>query len=273
MVSIKSLFLSALLLAAGSEARRPYFRNRGTLKGWDGKIMDHQGKIEEVTDVHYLSGRSLKTSQTYDEAHKELYRSVLIRKDGYEAGHHRFYNFMFRLAPDWEPVDQNATVSQFVSHRDTGANCGVERLVGTSFYVFRNHLYARVIGGQYSGNNCEFKEHVFEQIAKVTPGEWHKVSFEGQWEFKKRKGAFRVWVDGKKVVDQKKIATTVAGRWPFKWHVGLDMSAWHHQGRVVGSQEKREAWFDEIAVGRSLLEVDPDMMKKYDLILSHKPTA
>lgn len=71
-------------------------------------------------------------------------------------------------------------------------------------------------------------------------------------------GYYRVFLNGRQVLDQRNIATTVDDDSVFQFRVGLYANSWHDDGQMTGSQGFRQIWFDEVAIGTELRDVDPD---------------
>ncbi|ATY61441.1 integral membrane [Cordyceps militaris] len=257
MVALKTFVFGAIALAEVVAGKRLFY-NSGVLKGWDFVRTENLGKITEDKEISYRSGKSLKVTQKYDIHYHNHYYTTLERHGGHSRNDERYYAFMIRLADNWEPVNQSITIAYFVSHRSGPKACGQYQLVGNSIWIKDRTLKARVIGGNFAGKNCKLKETELPDLGEVTPGKWHKIIFHAKWR-SDNSGEFRVWLDGKKTVDKKKVHTTVAGPWPFEFRVGLWPHSWHDEGRMEGTQTIREAWFDEISIGQQFKDVDPDM--------------
>lgn len=71
-------------------------------------------------------------------------------------------------------------------------------------------------------------------------------------------GLFKLWFDGKKVLERLNIATTIDHDRAFGFSVGLYANLWHDDGTLEGGQGTRQVWFDEIGVGSTFADADPD---------------
>ena len=66
-------------------------------------------------------------------------------------------------------------------------------------------------------------------------------------------------VDGAKVLEQYDLPTTVSDPRPFQFRVGLYANAWHDDpAGNTGSQNFRQVWFDQVAIGTEFKDADPD---------------
>ncbi|TQV91465.1 integral membrane protein [Cordyceps javanica] len=259
MMSIKSLLVAVLALAGTGEAKVTYY-NSGVIKGWASMDKTHKGTVEEVKDISYKAKTSLKMTQTYDPKYHKEYRSLVVCPSSYQRGDAFWYGFMVRLADDWQFVDQPINILEFFSRRGVNGeqvNCGDFDMTGTTLWIQNDQLHGRHVGGKYMGKDCKQNIIDLPNMAKIEPGKFHKIIFHVKWE--DNGWGFSQWfVDGRKVVDKKDIATTVGGKWKFQFRVGASMPAWHDEGEMQGNQTVREIWFDEIAVGTEYKDVDPD---------------
>jgi len=114
-------------------------------------------------------------------------------------------------------------------------------------------LYTRTRGGSV------LKEDVhWNYIADVTKDKWHTLVLGVDWEEAKT-GKFQVWYDGKKMIDEANVATTMkADERPFVMRAGLYATDWHnHHNHMKGEQQTRSIYMDRIAMGTSFEEADP----------------
>lgn len=112
--------------------------------------------------------------------------------------------------------------------------------------------------GQYRGNNCHRDFVGFDNIAKIEGGQWYKVIIQAKWS-SNNDGYFKLWLNGNKIVERYNVATTVSGNDQFQFRVGLYANGWRDGGnRLEGNQGFRQVWYDEIAVGTTYKDVDPD---------------
>ncbi|KAJ6780417.1 hypothetical protein PWT90_02304 [Aphanocladium album] len=256
MVALKSVLVSALALASGTTATRLFY-NSGTLQGWDYVRREHKGTVDEVTNVSYKSGTSLKMTQTYDPSYNGRYHSEVDHNDGYSRGDERFYGFMFRVSEKWEFVSQNLNIAQFIAHRPGSNNCGDLDMPSTMLWIAGHQLHSRLVQGPYIGGNCHRNFVDLPNLGEIKPGKWHKVIIQAKWE-DNGSGFFKLWFDGNKVVEKNNLVTTVSGDWRFQYRVGGYMNSWKDSGHMEGNQPFRQIWYDEISVGTTFKDVDPD---------------
>ncbi|OAA36796.1 glucuronan lyase A [Beauveria brongniartii RCEF 3172] len=257
MVAITSLLVSALALASNTVAER-LFHNSGTLQGWDYVRREHKGTVDSVTNVSYKSGTALKMTQTYDPSYHGRYHAEVDHNDGYSRGDERFYGFMFRVSDNWEFVSQNLNIAQFIAHRPgSDINCGDLDMPSTMLWIAGRQLHSRLVQGPYVGGDCRRNFVSLPNLGEVKPGKWHKVIIQAKWE-DNGSGYFKLWFDNAKVVERYNLATTVSGDWRFQFRVGAYMNSWHDSGHMEGSQPFRQIWYDEVAVGTTYKDVDPD---------------
>lgn len=67
-----------------------------------------------------------------------------------------------------------------------------------------------------------------------------------------------MWFDGNKVYEHYNIATRTNDDAVFAFRVGLYANGWHDDKKMVGNQGVRQVWYDEVAVGTTFADVDPD---------------
>ena len=255
MVALKSLAAASLAVFPAVSLAEQIFYNNGTLDGWDNIGEEHDGTVEEVTDNVFAGESALKMSQTYDEDYDGRYHSEAGYKDGYTRGDERFYGFAFRLADDWEFGDQGYNLAQFIAQRD-GAPCDDEWMPSTMISLKGDKLEARIVYGNYREPDCTRDMSKFKQLVSVTPGDWHTVVLQANWE-SDESGVFKMWFNGDVIVDKSGVATTLNDDENFQFRVGLYANGWHDDGEMEGDQPTREVWYDEVAIGSSYEEVEP----------------
>ena len=92
---------------------------------------------------------------------------------------------------------------------------------------------------------------------------WHKIIIQAKWRADGT-GYYKMWFDGKKVLEKYNIDTTVDDGRAFQFRVGLYANGWYDDGGMKGSQGTRQVWYDEIVAGTTFAEVvepvdaDPD---------------
>lgn len=242
-----------LAMAAGLEAT-VLFHNTGTTAGWDHINQEHNGKVLEVTSITYNgSATAIKVTQTFDPSYTGRYHSEVSKSNVYRRGDTGFYGFAFRLAQDWEFDDQSYNIAQFIADF---SDKGCDDYIPTSMvWIKGNQLYTRVKYGPV----CPYPQAtlMFNRVASVSAGEWHKVVVQASWQ-SDTTGFYKLWLDGRKVVEKHNIATTLDDGRAFQFRVGLYANGWHDDNHsMVGSQRFRQVWFDQIGAGSAFADADP----------------
>lgn len=259
MVALKSLLVASLALFPAASLAERLFHNAGVRdSGWDFVREEHQGTVEQVTNVFYEGGTALKMTQRYDPNYNGRYHSEVDHNDGYKRGDTRFYGFMFRLSDTWEFTDQGYNIAQFIANR-VGAGCGGDDWMPSAMIWLKgNKLTSRIVSGEYRQPNCGRDIDQLDDLATVTPGAWHKVIVQATWK-SDATGEYKIWFDGDKVFDRGSVATTVNDDEVYQFRVGLYANSWYDdEGGMTGNQPFRQIWYDEIAVGTTFADVDPD---------------
>ncbi|KAH6610198.1 hypothetical protein Trco_000218 [Trichoderma cornu-damae] len=256
MVTVKSIFAAALAVLPAAKATQSFY-NDGHLNGWDYVRRENQGTVSEVSNVVYKGTSALKMTQTYTPGYTGRYHSEVDHNRGYQRGEELFYGFMFRLSEQWEPSSQSYNIAQFIANRQ-GAGCGDDDwMPSTMVWIQNSQLYTRYVNGHYRQPNCGRSILTQPNLAPVSAGQWHKVILQIKWASDKT-GFFKVWFDGNKVYEEYNIATTVDDDSVFQFRVGLYANSWHDDHQMTGSQAFRQVWYDEIAIGTTFADVDPD---------------
>lgn len=252
--------LAALLVAAAAPnivlAERTFY-NSGTLNGWDYVRREHQGTVTQVDNVSYKGGTALKMTQTYDANYHDRYHSEVDHNYGYKRGDTLFYGFAFRLSEAWEFQDQSYNIAQFIANRP-GAGCGGDDWMPSAMiWVQGNQLTSRIVSGHYRQPDCSRKIDTLRNLATIQAGKWHRVVVQAKWA-SDSSGYYKIWLDGNKVFERLNVPTTVDDDSVFQYRVGLYANSWHDDGYMKGSQGFRQIWYDEVAIGTTFKDVDPD---------------
>lgn len=256
MVAIKTFITATLALVSTADAARTFF-NDGSLNGWDFIRRENQGTVQQVSNVAYKGTTSIKMTQTYTPGYNGRYHSEVDRNRGYKRGDSLYYGFMFRLSDTWQFSSQSYNIAQFIANRP-GAGCGGDDWMPSSMvWIQGNQLTSRIVSGQYRQPNCGRSIKTLNNLGTVSAGKWHKVIIQAKWA-SDNSGFYRMWFDGRKVHDSSNVATTVNDDTVFQFRVGMYANSWHDDGRMDGNQPFRQMWFDEIAIGTELNDVDPD---------------
>ncbi|KAB5562772.1 polysaccharide lyase [Coniochaeta sp. 2T2.1] len=251
-MSIKAfLTTAAVALLALPATATVIFRNTGTLSGWDKTLKEHSGTVEQVSNVVYAGSTAIKVTQTYDPGYTGRYHSEVHRRSGYKRGDTGFYGFAFRLSESWEfSPAQSYNIGQFIADfTDTGCD---DWMPSSMVWLVGNQLYSRV---KY-GSICDQHITTYPNLATVSPGEWHRVEIQANWQSDST-GYYKIWFDGVKVLEKLNLKTTIDDSRQFEWHVGLYANGWHDDGGMKGSQPFRQIWYDNLAIGTTFADADP----------------
>jgi hypothetical protein len=231
------------------------FSNKGTTQGWSNINQEHQGTVQQVSNVFYESPSAVKCTQVYDPSYNGRYHSDLRKDNIYRKGDTGFYGFAFRLQESWDfSSDQSYNIAQFIADfTDSGCD---DWMPTTMIWLQGNQLYTRVKHGSVCPKTNQLTTK-FSKLATVTAGQWHKVVVQSNWK-SDNTGYFKLWFDGVKVLEQFNIPTTIDHDRAFGFSVGLYANAWYDDGYMEGTQGTRQVWFDEIGVGSTFADADAD---------------
>jgi hypothetical protein len=233
------------------------FHNPGTLSGWDTVFQEHDGTVQQVTNVVYEGPSALKMTQTYDSSYNGRYHSEVIRNQGYTRGDELFYGFVFRLSETWQFQPQSYNIAQFIANRP-GAGCGGDDWMPSSMlWIQGNQLMSRIVSGQYRQPDCSRTITPLSNLGTISAGQWHKIVIQARWK-SDNTGFYKIWLDQVKVLERFDVATTVNDDSVFQFRAGLYANSWFDDGHMTGTQPFRQIWFDEISIGTTFADVDPD---------------
>lgn len=242
----------AAILAFGLTVRASQiFSNTGTLSGWDSVNAEHQGSVQQVTNVVYEGPTALKMTQVYDSSYTGRYHSEVTKNNVYKRGDTGFYGFVFRLQDNWQfSPAQSYNIAQFIADfSDTGCD---DYMPSSMVWVLGDQLYSRV---KY-GTICDQHITTFSNLATVSSGVWHKVEIQASWKTDGT-GYYKLWFDGTKVLERYNIDTTIDDGRYFQFRVGLYANGWYDDKGMKGTQGTRQVWLDEIAAGTTFADADP----------------
>ncbi|KAJ7889768.1 polysaccharide lyase-domain-containing protein [Mycena leptocephala] len=195
-------------------------------------IGERRGTVDQVTNVVYGdSGTAIKVTQTYDPAYTGRYHSE----------------------QDWQFAPaQSYNLAQFIADfTDTGCD---DWMPSSMVWIIGNQLATRV----RTGSVCNQGTTEFKNLATVSAGTWHKVVIQANWQ-NKHTGFYKLWFDGVKVLEKLNIATNIDDTREFQFHVGLYANGWHDDaGGMKGTQPLRQVWYDQIGMGTTFADADPD---------------
>ncbi|KAH0531097.1 hypothetical protein TsFJ059_005651 [Trichoderma semiorbis] len=256
MSLIKSLAVALAALPLGFATQT--FQNSGTKAGFDYVLTENKGQVLEVSDITYKGSSALLMQQTFTPGYTGRYHSEVYHNQGYKRGDELFYGFMFRLSSAWEFDQQSYNIAQFIADRP-GAGCEDDDWMPSSLiWIEGNQLNSRIVSGNYKQPDCSRSFTGTGNIATVSAGVWHKVIIQAKW-VSDSSGYYKMWFDGNKVYEHYNIATTTNDDYEFAFRVGLYANGWHDNNhQMVGNQGFRQIWYDEVAVGTTFKDVDPD---------------
>ncbi|KAJ5778863.1 hypothetical protein N7457_006583 [Penicillium paradoxum] len=244
--------VAALVALSFTAQATQIFHNTGTTSGWDATNHEHNGKVQQVTNVVYQGSTALKMTQVYDPDYTGRYHSEVVKKDVYKRGDEGAYGFAFRLQQNWEfSPAQSYNIAQFIADFSDSECDGF--MPSSMVFLEGDQLVSRV----KQGTICKQKTVFFRNLATVTAGEWHLIQIEAKWESDET-GYYKLWFDGELVLDKSNIKTTIEDDRAFQFRVGLYANGWYDDDGMQGTQGTRQIWYDEIAAGTTLADVDPD---------------
>ncbi|TVY82839.1 hypothetical protein LSUE1_G002637 [Lachnellula suecica] len=255
-MSIKSL---AIMIASALAAQATQsFSNTGTTSGWDAIFIDSgtQGTVQQVTNVVYQGTTALKMTQVYQSGFTGRYHSEVHHYNAMKKGDTGFYGFAFRLQEDWQATPaQSYNIAQFIADF-SNLGCGEDYMPGTMVEILGDQLVTRRKYGSVCPTSSQQTEY-YNNLATVTPGVWHKIEIQANWQ-SDGTGYLKLWYDGNKVLEKYNVATSVTDGREFEFRVGLYANGWHDDGQLKGTQGTRQVWFDEIGLGTTFADADPD---------------
>ncbi|CAG7943781.1 unnamed protein product [Penicillium salamii] len=247
-----NLSTAALLALSLTASATQIFSNTGTTSGWDSTNKEHSGTVQQVNNVVYKGSTALKMTQVYDSSYSGRYHSEVVKNNVYKRGDNGYYGFTFRLQDNWQFAPaQSYNIAQFIADfGDTGCD---DYMPSSMVWILGDQLYTRV----KQGSICSQKTVTFPKLATISAGKWHKIEIQATWK-SDGTGVYKLWLDGKNVLDKSSLATTIDDDRAFQFRVGLYANGWHDDKGMKGSQGKRQIWYDQIAAGSSFADADAD---------------
>ncbi|KAH8691452.1 polysaccharide lyase [Talaromyces proteolyticus] len=248
--SIGTAALAALTLASPTLSTQT-FVNTGTLSGWSTQNIEDKGSIISVTNVVYNGTSALKMTQVYDSSWTGRFHSEKIKTQVYKLGDEGFYGFAFRLQENWQSTPaQSFNIGQFIADF-TNTGCD-DWMPSSMVWVIGDQLATRVKYGSIC--NQQLKE--WKNLKTVTPGEWHTIVINANWQ-SDNTGYYHMWYDGEKVVNATNLPTMIDDSRAFDFHVGIYANGWHDDKGMKGTQSTREIWIDSVGIGTTFADADP----------------
>ncbi|CAG8928864.1 unnamed protein product [Penicillium salamii] len=247
-----NLSTAALLALSLTASATQIFSNTGTTSGWDSTNKEHSGTVQQVSNVVYKGSTALKMTQVYDSSYSGRYHSEVVKNNVYKRGDTGYYGFTFRLQDNWQFAPaQSYNIAQFIADfGDTGCD---DYMPSSMVWILGDQLYTRV----KQGSICSQKTVTFPKLATISAGKWHKIEIQATWK-SDGTGVYKLWLDGKNVLDKSGLATTIDDNRAFQFRVGLYANGWHDDKGMKGSQGTRQIWYDQIAAGSSFADADAD---------------
>jgi hypothetical protein len=254
-MQLTPILIGVLAALSATTSATQSFANRGTTPaGWDFVLKEDKGTVDQVTNVVYgSSGTAIKVTQTYDPGYTGRYHSEVHHFQAYHRGEQGFYGFAFRLQDDWQFAPaQSYNLAQFIADfTDTGCD---DWMPSSMVWIVGNQLASRV----KTNTVCAQVTTEFLNLATVSAGTWHKVVIQANWQ-NDDTGFYKLWFDGVKVLEKFNIATNIDDTREFQFHVGLYANGWHDDaGGMKGTQPFRQVWYDQIGMGTTFADADPD---------------
>lgn len=285
------MFLQAITLAIGlfpfTLATRE-FVNHGTTSGWSDQYIDPDtnGYIVDSTSASFGGGQSLKFGQEYlGSKYSGRYHAEKHYANGYKRDDEKYYGFAFRLHSDWEFDPQSYNIAQFGANFDdikwNGQKCD-DFSPTTMIWINGTKLFARTKHGQMLqgqkcppadkrwdcslGPNCQVIEPFqlksdSSSIGDIKAGVWYRLVLRVKWK-SDATGEFQAWLNGTEVANRKNTKTTLLDdHRAYQFRVGLYANSWYDEHKMIGNQLQRQLWIDEIGVGSTFTDADPDNIK------------
>jgi hypothetical protein len=243
--------IAALTLASPAVSTQT-FVNTGTTSGWSSQNIENKGSIQQVTNVVYRnSSTALKFTQVWDPSWTGRFHSEKAESKVWKLGDQGFYGFAFRLQEDWQATPaQSYNIAQFIADfTDTGCD---DWMPSSMVWVIGDQLATRV----KQGSICNQGLKEWKGLKTVTPGEWHTIVIQANWQSDDT-GFYKMWYDGEKVVNEFNLPTMIDDDRAFDFHVGIYANGWHDQHGMQGTQGTRQIWIDNVAFGTTFADADP----------------
>jgi hypothetical protein len=245
---LSAVSLSALVFAARPSPASVQFQNTGSSSGWSTLYVEHNGSVTTISSPVYKGSTSMRARQIYDSSYGGRYHAEGRKSGLQKRGSDNYYGWVFRLPSNWQFVDQNYNMQQFIANF-SGCSGGqpttMNRLRGNVFVT-------RVVTGP---NGCDRTSTNINVTSGVTANTWHRIVMRGKWRSDST-GVFQVWYDGSKKVDRtgSNIPAVDSG---YTGCFGMYANGWYDDKKMVGTQGTREWYIDQIRQATSYNEADP----------------
>jgi hypothetical protein len=224
------------------------FQNTGTTSGWSTLWHEDQGSVTQVSSPAYKGGQALRCRTVYRAPWRGRYHSEARKAGMAQRGQDRYYGFTFYLPSNWQFVEQNYNIQQFIGN---ASGCSGGQPITMTHLMNRNFI-TRITTGP---DGCT-RSHQSFTVAQMTAGTWHRVVIHGKWR-SDNTGTFQFWYDGSQKVNKTNVKTCPAADTVFNLAVGNYSNGWHDDKKMVGTQGTRDVFVDHVRVATSYAEADP----------------
>jgi hypothetical protein len=247
----KTLLSALCLLAAPAVSHATiYLRNTGSTSGWSSLYVEHNGSMTSQTSQHYDGTTSLRARQVYDSSYTGRYHCEARYSQGAKMGWDRYYGYCFYLPSNWQYVDQNFNIMQFIGTPP----CSTSGKPWTMLWIRNHALATRVTTGP---DGCTRTDTDFTITSSATAGVWHTVLLHGIWK-PTSTGTFSCWYDGTKVISHTgDIATCPNSTETMEFAIGNYANGWHDNGTMLGTQSTRDIYIDHVSISDVYGEANP----------------
>ena len=228
-----------------------YFQNSGNTSGWDQLYVEHNGSVTTVNSpVFGSNSTAIQAEQIYDPNYTGRYHAEARLAQGAQQGWDRYYGYALYLPSDWQFVDQNFNIMQFIGTPPCSTSGGKP---WTMLWIRNNSLTTRLTTGP---DGCNRTDQNFTITSNTIAGTWHTVVIHSNWESDST-GAFTVWYDGNPVIDQEGVPTCPNDDTTMEFAVGQYANGWHDNGTMLGTQSVRDIYIDQVTVADNYTDANP----------------
>jgi hypothetical protein len=249
--NMKSILIALILAALPCMSKATvYFENTGTTNGWTTLWQeDGQGGLLVTNNPTYKGTNAVRCRTVFRTTYGGRYHTELRKGGEATLGMERYYGFAFYLPADWQFVNQNFNIQQFIGN---ASGCAGGQPI-TMTHIYGHELDTRITTGP---DGCTRAHQYFTVTTNVTAGVWHRVVIHGKWAADNT-GIFEFWFDGIRTVSQVNVPTIPNDDTVFNLAVGNYSNGWHDDGMMVGTQNIRDIYVDQIRVTDNYAEADP----------------
>jgi hypothetical protein len=226
------------------------FENTGTTNGWSSLwAEDGQGSLLQTNTPTYKGSTAVRCRTVFRTTYGGRYHTELRKGGMATMGTEHYYGFAFYLPSDWQFVDQSFNIQQFIGNVN---GCPDGQPI-TMTHLQNHALITRITTGP---DGCTRSNQYFTVTTNVTAGTWHRVVLHAKWAADNT-GIFEFWFDGSLQLSFSNIPTIPNDDTVFNLAVGNYSNGWHDDKMMVGTQNIRDIYVDQIRVASSYAEADP----------------